>query len=106
VPCSVILCNIVNIFGARMNRNELITLCISLIMLMIWGLSFSSLIDTLALLGEVGLKIFLLTASCIITWLVGFDCFSSASRSWRTRKIQKELEYERAIRKLKGEDPF
>jgi len=55
-------------------------------------------------LGETGASLLLLMMLMFICYVVGTDAYSTLTSRLRKRRIQAELDTEKAIRRLQGED--
>lgn len=60
--------------------------------------------EVLRELGDTGVTLLLLMFAMYFCFTVGTDTYSSVSSRVRSRRIQAELDTERAIRRLQGED--
>lgn len=65
---------------------------------------FVMFIDILRELGETGSTLLLLMVLMFICFIMGTDAYSSVTRRVLSKRIQSELDAERAIRRLQGED--
>ena len=65
---------------------------------------FVMIMEILRELGDTGITLLLLMFAMFMCFVMGTDTYSSVSSRVRSRRIQAELDTERAMRRLQGEE--
>lgn len=79
---------------------------ISLLLLVTFAVATTTYFDLLAPLGKTGTKIFLMSAAAIFSYQAGYYFYARAVSSVRSKRIQAEIDLDRALRKLSGEEHY
>jgi hypothetical protein len=93
-----------------MELQDWVYLTVSMLMLVLFSWSVGTYFDTLDIVAAesktMANTIVLSNIGMVMAYVVGGECFSRYVRHTRGKRIQAELDMERAFRKLNGEDHF
>lgn len=87
-----------------MDMHDWISAAIALIFFVGNVYCFVLFMEILRELGDTGVTLLLLIMGMVACFVIGSDSYSSVTSRVRSRRIQAELDAERAIRRLQGED--